>query len=176
MDYSCPKCSRVFSCAEAIFFCPFCGTAYASAPGASAVSTTRIVIGSDSERAVQEKYWNLTHAEISLVLSALEGRLPSHEEYTLAPAERARMAYFSIQTQQHGAVQGRMRRFSGRNHAGFSVGPFRRAGRPAHRHRSNGQSHGRYLPAAAKRHPAEGRFTAASPACVPADKHRRQAG
>ena len=83
MDYSCPKCSRVFSCAEAISFCPFCGTAYASAPGASAVSTTRIVIGSDSERAVQEKYWNLTHAEISLVLSALEGRLPSHEEYTL---------------------------------------------------------------------------------------------
>ena len=92
----------------------------------------------------------------------------------LAPAERARMAYFSIQTQQHGAVQGRMRRFSGRDHAGFSVGPFRRAGRPAHRHRSNGQSHGRYLPAAAKRHPAGGRFTAASPACVPADKHRTQ--
>lgn len=123
MDYSCPKCSRVFSCAEAIFFCPFCGTAYASAPGASAVSTTRIVIGSDSERAVQEKYWNLTHAEISLVLSALEGRLPSHEEYTLAPAERARMAYFSIQTQQHGAVQGRMRRFSAEITQAFQSGP-----------------------------------------------------
>lgn len=176
MDYSCPKCSRVFSCAEAIFFCPFCGTAYASAPGASAVSTTRIVIGSDSRARCAGKILEFDACRNQPGSLRAGGQAAQPRRIHLAPAERARMAYFSIQTQQHGAVQGRMRRFSGRNHAGFSVGPFRRAGRPAHRHRSNGQSHGRYLPAAAKRHPAEGRFTAASPACVPADKHRRQAG
>ena len=136
----------------------------------------RIVIGSDSERAVQEKYWNLTHAEISLVLSALEGRLPSHEEYTLRQLNVRGWLISQSKRSSTAQFRGGCDAFLGRDHAGFSVGPFRRAGRPAHRHRSNGQSHGRYLPAAAKRHPAGGRFTAASPACVPADKHRRQAG
>lgn len=176
MDYSCPKCSRVFSCAEAIFFCPFCGTAYASAPGASAVSTTRIVIGSDSERAVQEKYWNLTHAEISLVLSALEGRLPSHEEYTLRQLNVRGWLISQSKRSSTAQFRGGCDAFLAEITQAFQSGPSAEPAVPPIDIDQMGKAMDDICQQLLNVIRPKGDFTAASPACVPADKHRRQAG
>lgn len=55
-NYLCSRCGRVFSHEETLSFCPFCGTAYSQA-SQPIQPATRIVISSDSERTVQEKYW-----------------------------------------------------------------------------------------------------------------------
>lgn len=76
MEFHCSNCGRTFACPEQIAFCPFCGTAYAQLPAAPAVQTTRIVIGSDSESRIQEKYWRMAHTCISDTLRHLDSLLP----------------------------------------------------------------------------------------------------
>lgn len=67
---------RGFDSSEGILFCPFCGTAYQDSAPAQQETTTRIVIGSDSERTVQEKYWELTRGEIFRAEDRLERQNP----------------------------------------------------------------------------------------------------
>lgn len=81
MSYSCKKCGRAFDCEERISFCPFCGAAYAAAAALGMPPTTRIVIGSDSERTVQEQYWRMAHRTILGTLVLLEKRIPDDWEY-----------------------------------------------------------------------------------------------
>lgn len=79
MIYSCRKCGREFQWEEAVSFCPFCGNAYASFAVASPAPATRVVIGSDSERTVQEKYWRMSHKEIDDTIRLLGALLPTEE-------------------------------------------------------------------------------------------------
>ena len=79
MIYSCRKCGREFQWEEAVSFCPFCGNAYASFAVASPSPATRVVIGSDSERTVQEKYWRMSHKEIDGTIRLLGALLPTEE-------------------------------------------------------------------------------------------------
>ena len=80
MDYTCPHCDRAFSCELQLSFCPFCGAAYAR-PAGNTMVPNRIVIGSDSERTIQEKYWQLTHRKLELVLSLIERDIPGVTTY-----------------------------------------------------------------------------------------------
>ncbi len=76
MTYSCGKCGRLFECEDTISFCPFCGTAYAAAGASSAVSNVRIVIGSDSERTVEERYWDAAQTKIERIFRLLRKLIP----------------------------------------------------------------------------------------------------
>lgn len=99
MNYSCSRCGRTFTCDESISFCPFCGQAYATATDNAGTATQRIVIGSDSERAVQEKYWKKAQAGVNAALLRLRRSLPRFalekekkeaevpREYRFAPVE-----------------------------------------------------------------------------------------
>lgn len=72
MLYACQKCGRSFECSEGISFCPFCGEAY---DRVQKQNTMRMVIGSDSERTIQEKYWRLIQNEIETMIFLLRGPL-----------------------------------------------------------------------------------------------------
>ena len=78
MTYSCGKCGRTFDCREPIFFCPFCGAAYASGE----MPPTKIVIASDGGRTVQEEYWRKTGREIFKTLGLLEKENSFWEKYS----------------------------------------------------------------------------------------------
>lgn len=81
MTYQCNRCGRAFNCQDTISFCPFCGTAYAQQNSTPLLITSRIVIGSDSERTIQEKYWRMTRAEMHQILFSLDGLIPDEDEY-----------------------------------------------------------------------------------------------
>ena len=81
MTYQCNRCGRAFGCEETISFCPFCGTAYAMQSAIPQPMTTRIVIGSDSERTVQEKYWRMARIELHDALSALDAQIPDEDDH-----------------------------------------------------------------------------------------------
>lgn len=76
MNYSCSRCGRTFICDETISFCPFCGQAYAAASVGAGVVMQRIVISSDSERIVQEKYWRRAQSNLHSALQHLRHSLP----------------------------------------------------------------------------------------------------
>ena len=78
MIYSCGKCGRTFDCGESIFFCPFCGAAYASGE----IPPMKIVIASDGGRTVQEDYWRKTGREIFKTLGVLEEENSLWEKYS----------------------------------------------------------------------------------------------
>ena len=82
MIYQCKRCGRDFTCDMQLSFCPFCGTAYfASASAPAPVSVTqRIVIGSDGERTVQEKYWRESRQMIHRVIHLLGESIPQFSE------------------------------------------------------------------------------------------------
>ena len=84
MLYSCKACGRGFDSSEGILFCPFCGTAYQDSAPAQQETTTRIVIGSDSERTVQEKYWELTRGEIFELRIAWSAKIPDLRDFDRA--------------------------------------------------------------------------------------------
>ena len=84
MLYSCKACGRGFDSSEGISFCPFCGTAYQDSAPAQRETTTRIVIGSDSERTVQEKYWELTRGEIFELRIAWSAKIPDLRSFDRA--------------------------------------------------------------------------------------------
>ena len=87
MNYSCANCGRAFLCEETISFCPFCGRAYIAAGDRSGAPTQRIVIGSDSERVVQEKYWKRAQSGVNTALLRLRRGLPRFaKERKVAPA------------------------------------------------------------------------------------------
>jgi len=77
-NYLCSRCGRGFSYEETVSFCPFCGTAYsaAAAPVNAASGTMRIVIGSDSERTIQERYWRDSKASLYSFMDTLYSFLP----------------------------------------------------------------------------------------------------
>ena len=79
-NYLCSRCGRVFSHEETLSFCPFCGTAYSQA--AQPIQTaTRIVISSDSERTVQEKYWRSAQYTLRSFFYVLnKTAIPRHTE------------------------------------------------------------------------------------------------
>ena len=82
MLYQCTRCGRGFSNDESLSFCPFCGTAYFSASSAAAplIATQRIVIGSDGERTIQEKYWKESQRAIHGIIYKLKSSLPRFSE------------------------------------------------------------------------------------------------
>lgn len=85
MTYLCSKCGRTFLCEETISFCPFCGTAYSAVAAPQIPASLRMVIGSDSERTVQEKYWRMARSTIRHELSALHDLIP--EKTDCAPQQ-----------------------------------------------------------------------------------------
>lgn len=78
MHYTCSNCGRTLNLGEELSFCPFCGNSYHGA--AQAISTTRIVIGSDSKKTIQEKYWNLARESVQHTLNRLKKSLPRFSE------------------------------------------------------------------------------------------------
>jgi len=82
MLYQCAKCGRGFSSDESLSFCPFCGTAYFSMSGSASplITAQRIVIGSDSERTIQEKYWKESQQTIHGIIYKLKSALPRFSE------------------------------------------------------------------------------------------------
>lgn len=82
MTYLCSKCGRTFLCEETISFCPFCGTAYSPAAAPQVPSSVRIVIGSSSERTVQEKHWHLARGTICQAISTLSSLIPNKQDCT----------------------------------------------------------------------------------------------
>lgn len=81
MKYQCNHCGRLFDCPETISFCPFCGTAYASQNMPVQPITARIVVGTDSERTIQEKYWLMVREEMLRALSAVFDKIPDDDQY-----------------------------------------------------------------------------------------------
>lgn len=79
MIYSCAHCTRTFECAENISYCPFCGNAYGATVSVSQ-NQVRIVIGSDSEKTIQEKYWHMARYDLISVLEHLQENLRSDDE------------------------------------------------------------------------------------------------
>ena len=82
MIYQCKRCGRDFACDMQLSFCPFCGTAYfasASAPAPAPV-TQRIVIGSDGERTVQDKYWRESRQMIRCAIRLMGESIPQFSE------------------------------------------------------------------------------------------------
>lgn len=84
MTYSCGRCGKMFCCEESISYCPFCGAAYGASQSKDASPVTRIVIGSDSERTVQERYWQMARGAIAGTMMQLESWLPDSEDYPQA--------------------------------------------------------------------------------------------
>ena len=82
MLHICPACQRTIDYPEPFAFCPFCGASYAHAAPAPAMPG-RIVIGSDSERTVQEKYWKVSHLVYQSVLDTQQTMLD--KRYPLKP-------------------------------------------------------------------------------------------
>lgn len=82
MLYQCTRCGRGFSNDESLSFCPFCGAAYYSLSGSISplIPTQRIVIGSDSERMIQEKYWKESQQAIHRIIYKLKSALPRFSE------------------------------------------------------------------------------------------------
>lgn len=80
MNYQCMRCNKSFSCDENLLFCPFCGNAYQATAVAPQVVTQRIVIGSDSERTIQEKYWKEAQTATNRILRNLKFSLPRYKE------------------------------------------------------------------------------------------------
>lgn len=84
MKYTCSKCNRTIKWREGLLFCPFCGSAYQTvvqnavqpAVQAEPIAATRIVVGSDSERTIQEKYWKEAQTAITDCLTNLKKSLP----------------------------------------------------------------------------------------------------
>lgn len=84
MLYTCRACGRGFDFGEAVSFCPFCGAAYQASAPAPRETTMRIVIGSDSERTVQEKYWQLTRGEIFALRTTWSAKIPNLRSFDRA--------------------------------------------------------------------------------------------
>ena len=76
MLYQCTRCGKEFSSDESLSFCPFCGSPYAAAQPEHQVITQRVVIGTDGERAVQEKYWKATQNVLDRMMQNLRYSLP----------------------------------------------------------------------------------------------------
>lgn len=76
MNYTCRNCGRTLGCEESIFFCPFCGAAYASGQAPE----TRIVIAADGGRTVQEQYWYSARGAILETLGWLRTLIPGWDD------------------------------------------------------------------------------------------------
>lgn len=67
MRFHCAACGREMQAEEALSFCPFCGKPYQGEARAA-----QVVIAGDSERAVQEKYWEEASNAISFLTKYLK--------------------------------------------------------------------------------------------------------
>lgn len=76
MRYVCSGCGRGLEMNEELSFCPFCGEAYQASARPVQTAAMRIVVGSDSEKTIQEKYWNRTRAAVNDTLNRLRASLP----------------------------------------------------------------------------------------------------
>lgn len=76
MKYTCAKCNSTIKWHEPLLFCPFCGSSYQAAVQTAPIAATRIVVGSDSERTIQKKYWREAQAVVTLLLKTLKENLP----------------------------------------------------------------------------------------------------
>lgn len=76
MKYVCLRCHRTIEWNEELSFCPFCGNGYRTTTQAQSASTMKIVMGSDSEKTIQEKYWKRSRDAVSDALSRLRASLP----------------------------------------------------------------------------------------------------
>lgn len=79
MKFTCSTCHRTMEWNEELFFCPFCGKAYR---GSEQPATMKITVGSDSERTIQEKYWNRTRTAIRDAMVQLWSSLPRFSKIT----------------------------------------------------------------------------------------------
>lgn len=78
-EYICAACGKRMNLDESPAFCPFCGRPYGQvAPQSfvSPVNTTRIVIGSDSERTIQEKYWHSAQEILQACTTCMINAIP----------------------------------------------------------------------------------------------------
>lgn len=76
MRYVCSRCGRGLEMNEELSFCPFCGEAYQASARPVQTAAMRIVVGSNSEKTIQEKYWNRTRAAVNDTLNRLGASLP----------------------------------------------------------------------------------------------------
>ena len=78
MEYICKNCYRTFVYNQDVAFCPFCGHAYnlITTPQQINQVVTRVIIGSDSEKTIQEKYWKESQNTIRRIISMLFYQLP----------------------------------------------------------------------------------------------------
>lgn len=98
MKHTCPKCNRTIKWREALLFCPFCGSPYQAAVQnavQAAPIAARIVIGSDSERTIHEKYWKEVQAAVTDLLKALKASLPRFSQ-----RRNKKIAWAGIMTDQ----------------------------------------------------------------------------
>lgn len=86
MKYVCLKCGRELDMNEELSFCPFCGNAYREV--SQAPTAMKIVIGSDSEKTIQEKYWKRTRDAVNDTLSRLRASLPRFSKISEAEASQ----------------------------------------------------------------------------------------
>lgn len=76
MKYACLRCGRTLELSEEASFCPFCGSAYRTAAQAQPTAAMKIVMGSDSERTIQEKYWKRTRDAVNDAVNRLLASMP----------------------------------------------------------------------------------------------------
>ncbi len=65
---------------EKISHCPFCGTPYANHSPTNPISEIKMIIGSDGERTIQEKYWRDAQHLLNKLRAILSDRI---ERYTI---------------------------------------------------------------------------------------------
>lgn len=75
MDYYCNNCNRKFKCDIEVKYCPFCGQSYHAEDHKAKPSTLRIVIGSDSERTIENKYWAAARESITQIQKEIQSQV-----------------------------------------------------------------------------------------------------
>lgn len=80
IKYTCLYCNRVLELDEKISHCPFCGTPYANHSPTNPISEIKMIIGSDGERTIQEKYWRDAQYLLNKLRAILSDRI---ERYTI---------------------------------------------------------------------------------------------
>ena len=75
MDYYCNNCNSNFKCDIEVKYCPFCGQSYHEEDRKAKPNTLRIVIGSDSERTIENKYWAAARESITQIQNEIQSQV-----------------------------------------------------------------------------------------------------
>ena len=80
MDYFCSNCKQKYGFDVEVKYCPFCGKPYRAEDPQAKADTLRIVIGSDSERTIENKYWDASRKCLSGLREKIQSRLQELKE------------------------------------------------------------------------------------------------